>query len=119
MKELLLILVPLAAAAAAALWPHNHSRPWFLPVAGLAHVLLSFDLLLRPPEVPFHPWLGFDPLARAVLPAVSLLFLACAAYGVPYLRLRKERPNRVFVPAFLTALGLMSAAHINRHLSVL
>ncbi|MHB1308473.1 MAG: complex I subunit 5 family protein [Limisphaerales bacterium] len=119
MKELLLILVPLAAAAAAALWPHNHSRPWFLPVAGLAHVLLSFDLLLRPPEVPFHPWLGFDPLARAVLPAVSLLFLACAAYGVPYLRLRKERPNRVFVPAFLTALGLMSAAHMGRHLGVL
>jgi hypothetical protein len=43
---------------------------------------------------------GLDPLARAILPAVSLLFLACAAYGVPYLRLRAERSNRVFVASF-------------------
>jgi formate hydrogenlyase subunit 3/multisubunit Na+/H+ antiporter MnhD subunit len=100
MTELLLILVPLAAAAAAALWPDDRTRPWFLPAAGLAHTFLAFWLLLHPPEVPFHPWLGLDPLARAILPAVSLLFLACAAYGVPYLRLRAERSNRVFVPSF-------------------
>src|SRR5659263_424781 len=60
-----------------------------------------------------------QPLARAMLPAVSLLFLGCAFYGVPYLRLRAERPNRVFVASFLTALGLMSAAHMARHLGVL
>jgi hydrogenase-4 component F len=119
MKELLLILVPLAAAAAAALWPNDRTRPWFLPAAGLAHTFLAFWLLLHPPEVPFHPWLGYDPLARAILPAVSLLFLACAAYGVPYLRLRAERSNRVFVASFLTALSLMSAAHMARHLGVL
>jgi hydrogenase-4 component F len=119
MNELLLILVPLGAAAAAALWPSDRTRPWFLPVAGLAHALLAFSLLLRPPETPFHPWLGCDPLARAVLPAVSLLFLVCAAYGVPYLRLRAERPNRVFVAAWLAALGLMSAAHMARHLGLL
>jgi hydrogenase-4 component F len=66
-----------------------------------------------------HAWFGFDSLARAMLPAVSLLFLGCACYGVPYLRLRSERPNRVFVASFLTALGLMSAAHMARHLGVL
>lgn len=119
MKELLLILVPLAAAALAALWPHDRTRPWLLPVAGVAHALLAFGLLLRPPEVPFQPWLGYDPLARAMLPAVSLLFLGCAFYGVPYLRLRAERSNRVFVASFLAALGLMSAAHMARHLGVL
>jgi hydrogenase-4 component F len=119
MKELLLILVPLVAAGLAALWPHDRTRPWFLPVAGLAHTLLAFGLMLHPSDTPFHPWLGYDPLARAMLPAVSLLFLGCSAYGVPYLRLRAERPNRVFVAGFLAALGLMSAAHMARHLGVL
>lgn len=119
MKELLLILVPLVAAAGAAFWPHERTRPWFLPAVGLVHAGLAIGLLLRPPEVPFHAWLGFDPLARAVLPAVSLLFLACAAYGVPYLRLRAERSNRVFVASFLAALGLLSAAHMARHLGLL
>ncbi len=79
MKELLLILLPLIAAGAAALWPQNRTRPWFLPVVGLAHACLTFGLLLDPPEFPFHDWLGYDSLARAVLPAVSLLFLGCSA----------------------------------------
>ena len=119
MKELCLILVPLGAAGGAVLWPNNRTRPWFLPAAGLAHTLLAFGLMLRPPAAPVFAWIGYDPLARAMLPAVSLLFLGCAAYGVPYLRLRAERPNRVFVGSFLAALGLMSAAHMARHLGVL
>jgi hydrogenase-4 component F len=119
MNELLLIVGPLLAAGLAALWPCDRTRPWFLPAAGLAHALLAFGLLLHPPAAPFQAWLGYDPLARAMLPAVSLLFLGCAAYGVPYLRLRAERSNRIFVPAFLAALGLMSAAHMARHLGLL
>ena len=47
----------------------------------------------------------FDALARAVLPAVSLLFLVCSAYGVAYLRLRSERRNRVFIAALLVAVA--------------
>ncbi len=97
MKALLLIIVPLVGAALAALWPSNRTRPWLLPVVGLVHVVLVFWLFLNPPTVAPDAWLGFDPLARAVLPAVSLLFLVCAAYGVSYLRMRSERPNRVFV----------------------
>ncbi|MCL4179564.1 MAG: Fe-S-binding domain-containing protein, partial [Verrucomicrobia bacterium] len=83
MRELLLILVPLVAAVLAALWPSDRTRPWLLPAAGLAHVGLAFGLLLAPPAAPLHAWIGLDALARAILPAVSLLFLACAAYGVP------------------------------------
>jgi hydrogenase-4 component F len=119
MRELLLIFVPLLAALLAVVWPSDRTRPWFLPVAGAAHVLLSFWLLLRPPHEPLHAWIGMDALARAILPAVSLLFLACASYGVSYLRLRAERSNRVFVASFLAALGLMSVAHMARHLGVL
>src|SRR5665213_3400853 len=56
---------------------------------------------------------------RAVLPAVSLLFLVCAAYGVSYLRIRVERPNRFFVASLLAILGLLSAGHQARHLGLL
>lgn len=119
MNELLLIVVPLLAATVAVFWPDNRTRPWLLPVAGVAHAALALGFLLHPPATPCHPWLGLDPLARAMLPAVSTLFLGCAAYGVPYLQLRAERSNRVFVAGFLAALGLMSAAHMARHLGVL
>jgi len=119
MKSLLLIIIPLAGAVLAALWPSNRTRPWLLPAVALAHLALTCWLLLDPPAVAPDAWLAFDPLARAVLPAVSLLFLCCAAYGVPYLRIRAERPNRVFVAMLLAILGLMSAGHQSRHLSLL
>jgi hydrogenase-4 component F len=68
MSPLLLIIVPLAGAALAALWPSNRTRPRLLPVFGLMHVLLVFWMFLHPPAVAPNAWLGFDPLARAVLP---------------------------------------------------
>jgi hypothetical protein len=40
-------------------------------------------LLMHPPVVAPGAWLGFDPLARAVLPAVSLLFLAAPPTACP------------------------------------
>jgi len=119
MRELLLILIPAAGAAVAAIWPSERTRPWLLPAVGLVHTGFAFWLLMRPPAVAPGAWLGFDPLARAVLPVVSLLFLVCAAYAVPYLRVRPERRNRVFVASLLAVLGLLSAAHQARHLGLL
>src|SRR5882672_10871610 len=119
MNPILLIIVPLVGAAFAAVWPDNRTRPWLLPVFGLLHVGLTFCLFFNPPVVAPGAWLGFDPLARAVLPAVSLLFLVCAAYGVSYLRIRSERPNRVFVALLLAMLGLLSAGNQARHLGLL
>src|SRR5208282_1258255 len=119
MKSLLLIIVPLLGAALAAVWPSNRTRPLLLPAVGVIHVVLVFWLFVNPPVVARDAWLGFDPLARAVLPAVSLLFLICGAYGVSYLGLRSERPNRVFVASLLAVLGLLSAGHQARHLGLL
>lgn len=119
MKSLLLILVPLLAAVGALLWPSNRTRPWLLPAVGMFHTLLSIWLLVDPPTVAPAAWMGFDPLARAVLPAVSVLFLVCAFYGVSYLKIRIERPNRVFIAALLATMGLLSAAHQARHLGLL
>ncbi len=114
-----LIVLPLVGALIAALWPNNRTRPWLLPVVGLAHLMLCTWMLVSPPEVAAGAWFGFDSLARAVLPAVSLLFLVCAAYGASYLQVRAERPNQVFVAMLLTVLGLLSAGHQARHLGVL
>jgi hydrogenase-4 component F len=119
MKELALIFLPLIGAGLAALWPVERTRPWLLPVFGAAHAALVCWMLAAPPALVPGAWFAFDPLARAVLPAVSLLFLACAAYGVSYLRLRAERPNRAFVALLLAILGLLSAGHQARHLGFL
>jgi len=119
MTTILLIAVPLAGAVVAALWGGNRTRPLLLPLVGALHLALCVGLFLHPPEVAPGAWLGFDPLARAILPAVSLLFLVCGLYGVPYLRMRPERPNRAFTAALLAVLGLLSAGLLARHLGLL
>jgi hydrogenase-4 component F len=118
MNSMLLILIPLAGAALAAVWPDRRTRPLLLPAIGAAHFALCLWLMAAPPAVDPAAWLAFDPLARAILPGVSLLFLVCAGYGVSYLRL-KTQDNRVFVPALLLVLGLLSAGHQARHLGIL
>ncbi len=118
MNSFLLILIPLSGAVLAAIWPHKRTRPLFLPAVGLMHTMLCLWLLIRPPVVDPSAWLAFDPLARAILPGVSLLFLICAGYAVGYLQL-KEQDNRVFVPSLLLVLGLLSAGHQARHLGIL
>jgi hydrogenase-4 component F len=119
MRENLLIAIPLIGAAVALIWRGDRTRPLILPGVGCLHTALSLWLLVSPPPVTPGAWFGFDPIARAVLPAVSILFLACAAYGVSYLRIRTERSNRVFVALMLAMLGLLSAGHQARHLGML
>ncbi len=119
MNALLLIFLPIAAASLAALWPSDRTRPWLLPATALAHTALALRMLVSPPFVPADAWWGFDPLARALLPEVSLLFLVCSGYAVPYLRQHPRRSNRWFVACLLAVLGLLSAAHQARHLGLL
>ena len=119
MKEILLIALPLIFAAAAFAWPNERTRPWLLPVAGVLHSALALWLLVNPPALAADAWFGFDPLARAVLPMVSLLFLVCSIYGVAYLQIRAERKNRIFVTALLVMLGLLSLALQAQNLGLL
>ena len=119
MRELALIVVPLVGAIAAFAWPRNRSRPWLLPTVALVHGGLAFSLLFAPPAAAAWPWFGCDALARGILPMVSVLFLACGAYGVAYLRLRAERGNRVFVGMLLAIFGLISLALQAQHLGLL
>ncbi len=119
MRSLLIIFIPIAGAVMAAFWPNSRTRPLLLPMVGVLHSLLTLSLFLHPPVVAAQDWLGFDPLARAVLPVVSLLYLVCSIYGVTYLRVWEERPNRIFVTAMLTVVGMLSAGLQARHLGIL
>jgi hydrogenase-4 component F len=119
MKEILLIAIPLLAAGAAFIWPNERTRPRLLPVAGALHAALSLWLLVNPPALLTGAWFGFDPVARAVLPMVSLLFFICSIYAVAYLKVRAERRNRLFVFALLILLGFLSLALQAQHLGLL
>jgi hydrogenase-4 component F len=119
MIETALIAIPLLAALTALAWPGQRSRRWLLPVTGALHAAFTLWLLVARPVSSAAVWFGFDPLARAVLPMVSLLFLICAAYSATYLDLRRERRNRVFVAALLALLGLLSLALQAQNLGLL
>lgn len=119
MKEIALIAIPLAGAGAAFAWPGNRTRPWLLPTAGVIHAVLALWLMIAPPVTAMSVWFAFDPVARAVLPMVSLLFFVCSVYGVAYLRIRAERRNRLFVAALLVMLGLLSLALQAQNLALL
>jgi hydrogenase-4 component F len=119
MKEIALIALPMVGALTALAWQRDDSRRWLLPVVGAGHAALAVWMLVCPPAVAEGQLLGFDALTRAVLPAVSLLFLACSAYGASYLKIRAERGNRVFIASLLALLGLISLSLQARHLGLL
>lgn len=119
MRELVLIIAPFVAAIASLAWPKERTRPWLLPATGAVHAFFAAWLFAEPPAVAPGAWLAFDPVTRAILPAISLLFLVCSFYGVAYLRQRAERPNRMFVAVLPGLLGLMSVALQAQHLALL
>lgn len=57
--------------------------PRLLPAFGLLHVGLTFWLFFHPPAVTASTGLGFGSAARAVLPAVSVLFPSARVTACP------------------------------------
>lgn len=113
------ILLPIAAGLAALLVPSNRWRPWLLPAAGLAHLLLSMRALSSPTAPALSGWLVLDALGRVVLLLVSVVFLLCAVYAVGYLHHRADRPNRTFCACLLAFLGTMTLAAWSHHLGLM
>lgn len=105
---LILILLPLAAAAIAFAIPSNRWRPLLLPVAGAAHLTLTVYVLQNPCDPMLGGWLLLDDLGRLMLLLVSVLFAASSVYTVGYLRHESELPNRIFCTAMLAFLGTMT-----------
>lgn len=115
----LLLIVPLAGAAIAALTPSQRVRPLILVVAAAAHFAATAGVLggwIAPPDT---EWLWLDPPGRLVLGLVSTLFFGCALYAVGYLRYRVARPNRIFVTSLCLLLAALTAAVLARHIAVL
>jgi hydrogenase-4 component F len=117
----LLVLVPLALAALAVALPRGRelARAWLLPLGGALHLAGVLLLLASPPELRPRAWLALDPLNRVFLLQISVLFLGVALYAPGYLRLRPDRPHRVFCGTLLLLLTMTTLATLARHLGLM
>ena len=107
MLLLSLIVLPLIAALVAFATPSARARP--LIVAGAAILHLIGALAVRSGDATLGGWFTVDPLGKLILDVLSVLFTLCALYGVEYLRIRKERDNRIFCVCLLTFLSMTTA----------
>lgn len=116
---LYLILIPLAGALTVFLMPADRPRPWIVATVACVHLALAGVVVATGEEGLGSTWVRFDALGRLVLLVVSTIFCICAFYCVGYLRLRAERPNRIFCTALLFFLGMTSLAALAQHLTIL
>ena len=118
---LLAVAVPLAFALAAFAMRSERARPWMVPAAGVCQVPVVVWLLaqrerLAPAD---GSWTGLDPLGALLLGYLCVLFGCCAFYAPPYLRLRSERPNRVFCSMLLVLFAMMNFFAVSQHVGLM
>lgn len=116
---LYLIIVPLLGALAAFLLPSDRRRPWIVAIVAVVHLALAASVIATGDIGLASQWLRFDALGRLVLIIISTLFCICALYCVGYLRVRAERPNRIFCTALLFFLGMTSLVALAQQLTIL
>jgi hydrogenase-4 component F len=114
-----ILLVPIAAAGLAWAIPSNRWRPLVLPAASAAQLVLVLQAARKGPISTAGGWLILDPLGIPVLLTVSVLFFCLALYAPSYLRLRQNRPNRVFCACLLLVVGMMSLVLFAHHLGLM
>jgi len=117
-----LIIIPLLAALAAFLVQSESVRPWIVAGAAAIHTAMTALAIATPyggRATAFSPWLQLDALARLILAIISTLFLICAVYAIGYLRLRAERPNRIFCTVLLIFLAMTTAITLAQHLTIM
>ena len=114
-----LIIIPLLGALAAFLMPSDRPRPWIVAGISVVHLALA-AAVVRAGDIDLDSeWLRFDALGRLVLIVISTLVCICAVYCIGYLRLRPERPNKIFCTALLFFLGMTSLVALAQHLTIL
>ena len=115
-----LVILPLLGALAAFLLPSDRGRPWIVAAAAVAHTALTMTAIATHTDrVLLLPWLRLDALGRLILPLISILFLLCAIYSIGYLRLRVERPNRIFCTVLLVFLAMTTTIVLAQHLTIM
>ncbi len=115
---LLLINLPLLAAALAYVLKDDRQRVRLLPLTATLHLALTVFALGFWTWKP-DAWFRLDPLGGWVLLIVSALMALCAWYAPSYLALRPERDHRIFSTCFLATLGMASLTCAARHPAVL
>jgi hydrogenase-4 component F len=118
---LLLVALPLAFALAALAIPSARVRPWLLPVAALVQIPVLARLVSSARRSPAtsDAWLGLDPLGTLLLGYLTIFFVCCACYAPAYLRLRAERPNRIFCTMLLVFFAMMNLFGISQHVGLM
>ncbi len=111
----LLIVLPLLAAALAWFIKSPAIRVRLLPAVALLHLILLVTALRTWRDLPHGAWLGLDALGGWVLLVISVLFTVCALYAPSYLALRPDRDHRIFTTCLLAFLGLASLLAQARH----
>ena len=118
-----LILFPLAMAAATFALPSSRGRSWLLPLGALGHLVLVFLAIFQggttSPISGLGGWLLLDPLGKLVLGFLSVLFFLCSLYAPGYLALRSDRPNRVFCANFFAVQAMMTLVALSHHLGLM
>ncbi len=119
---MILVLIfsfPIVAAGLACAIPSNRWRPLLLPIASAVQLALVIEAVRGGPVSTAGGWLVLDPLGIPVLLTVSVLFFSLALYAPGYLRLRRNRPNRVFCACLLLLMGMMSLVFFAHHLGLM
>jgi hydrogenase-4 component F len=113
------VAMPLAFALAAFAVPSERVRPWLIPVAALCHIPLLAVLVHFDGHSNTDGWVGFDPLGTLLLAYLTVFFMCCACYAPAYLRLRAERPNRIFCTMLLVFFAMMNLFGISQHVGLM
>jgi len=113
--------VPLAFALVAFVTPSERVRPWLVLAAALCQIpVAALVLISRESLAPVAgSWIGLDPLGAVLVGYLSVLFLCCAFYAPPYLRLRRERPNRIFCTMLLVFFAMMNFFIVSQHVGLM
>jgi hydrogenase-4 component F len=119
----LLILFPLAMAAATFALPSSRGRASLLPVGALGHLVLVYLAVFQTgtgPELSgLGGWLLLDPVGKLVLGFLSVLFFLSSLYAPGYLALRSDRPNRVFCANLFVVQSMMTLVALSHHLGLM
>lgn len=119
MIELLLVVMPLAAAAAAYLLNDARARSILLVAVALVHAVAVALLWRTPSSGALGGWLMADDLGLIVLSLTSVLFVVVAFYAWGYLRDQPQRGGRMFVTCLLAFLAATSLVALSQHLALL
>jgi hydrogenase-4 component F len=117
--ELLIVVVPLAAAALSYVLQRARARSALLLTVATLHTAAVGLLWVRGADSALGGWLMVDELGLLVLSLVSVLFLGVASYAVGYLRVETPRGGRAFGSCLLVFLSATSLVALSQHLALL